>query len=229
MEIVGTPVSSLLETVESIGSASYRLGDPRLPNGFVLVATNPAYSNAVNATLVNYPGSTQWTATLNLSGLSPGPNNFYAEEVRSDGSVLQLTSSPFLYTVGLPQQMSITGLSMTNQAGAPQSMFGAGSTAIASITVKNAGFSNINGAVITVTFVGTRSGTVFVGNAVIPSLGQGQSMSVGLGTSFPKNACSSDFYTVTVTVYNGFPAAVGSNLKALANPQSTSFVLSCHK
>src|SRR5712692_2518413 len=194
-EVIGTPVGAALETVDSVGSVTFHLGDPLLPAGFIQVSVNPGFTGAVNATLVNYPSSKQWTANVNLAGLSPGAQTLYAREVENDGIVLQTASVPFIYTVGLSQTATITSIYMVNGNGANQTVFTTGSTAVALVTVKNTGILTISGAYLKVQFTSSKGKTVFVGYAPLPSLSSGQSATIGLGTTFAQQICQSGVYS----------------------------------
>ena len=226
-ETVGTPAAASLQNVDVIGSTTYRLGDPLLPAGFVQVSTSPSYTGAVNATLTNYPAINQWTANVNLAGLAPGPETLYAREVGNDGIVIQTTTIAFIYTVGLLPTAAITSIYMTNGNGTAQTTFTTGSTGVAVATVKNTGILTITGAYVQVQFTSSKGKTIFSGYSQLPSLTSGQSATIGLGTTFTKAICQSGVYGAQATVWNGLPG--NSNVTQLANPKSTTFILSCHK
>jgi len=227
METVGTPVAASLRTIDQVGSTKYNLGDPLLPAGFVQVSTNPNYTGSVNATLTNYPTTNQWTANVNLAGLAPGPETLYAREVGNDGIVIQTTNVPFIYTVGLAQTAAVNSITMVNGNGVPQTIFNKRSTGIALVTVKNTGIPSISGAYLQVQFTSSLGNTIFVGYSLLQTLSSGQSVTIGLGTTFTPQICSGGVYTAQATVWNGFPG--GSGVTSLALPKSTTFVLSCHK
>jgi hypothetical protein len=226
-ELVDVAGTGLLEPVDSASATiPYMLGSSLLPAGYIQVATNPGQTGAVNATFINYPSTNQWTANLNLSGLSPGPQTIYAREVGPNGVVIQTTSTPIVYTVGMSKTAAITSIYMVNGNGANQTIFANGTTGIALITVKNTGLLPISGGYVMVQFTSTKGKTIFTGYASLPSLSSGQSAAVGIGTTFTQQICKSGVYTAQGTVWNGFPTTTGST--QIATPKSTSFVLSCH-
>ncbi len=225
-ELVGTPRAYLNFAVDTTnGNGQYSLGQPLLPSGFIQVTSNPSYTGAVNATLVNYPSTKQWTANLNLLALSPGVQTIYAREVGSNGVVIQTATVPIIYTVGMSKTAAITSIYMVNGNGANQTIFTSGSTGIARVTVKNTGLLTITGAYVMVQFISSKGKTIFTGYASLPTLTSGQSATVAIGTTF--TPCQGGVYTAQGTVWNSIPSATGSG--QIATAKSTSFVLSCHK
>jgi Pro-kumamolisin, activation domain len=96
-EFIGSPVSWLQFTVSQVlspSSFSYKVGSPLSPNGYVQVALNPSFVGGTNATLVGYPASSQWTASLDLTGLPSGQYTVYARQV-AGGNPQIPTSVPF--------------------------------------------------------------------------------------------------------------------------------------
>ena len=83
-EFVGTPAFWLQFTVKQAldpSSFTCALGSPLQPDGYVQVALNSQFGGAVNATLVNFPSSNQWAASLNLAGLPSASYDVYARQV----------------------------------------------------------------------------------------------------------------------------------------------------
>jgi len=134
----------------------------------------------------------------------------------------QLSSPP-----GLLPTAAITSINMTNGNGAAQTTFTSGSAGVAVVTVKNTGILTITGAYVQVQFTSSKGKTIFSGYSQLPSLSSEQSATIGLGTAFAKAICQSGVYTAQATVWNGPPGS--SNVNQLANPKSTTFILSCHK
>jgi len=80
-EVVGTSLLAGLEQVDTVGSTSYTLGDPLLPNGYVQVALDSQFVGAAVATLSDYPAGNDWSAQLSLAGLPSGTYTVYARQV----------------------------------------------------------------------------------------------------------------------------------------------------
>ena len=109
-EIVGYPIG-LLEGVDSVSANDpYALGDPLLPDGYIQLALNNNFQGATNASLVNYPDSNAWQATVNLAGQSAGTQTVYARTVIK-GVPGTDTSVAFVYNP--PNQNPPSGLTVS--------------------------------------------------------------------------------------------------------------------
>ncbi|HKT21725.1 MAG TPA: hypothetical protein VJR06_03765, partial [Nitrososphaerales archaeon] len=83
-QYIGTPRGWLQFTVSQVLTPStytYNVGDLLRPAGYVQVALDPSFTGAVTANLGNFPGSNQWSATMNLTGLPSGEYTLYARQV----------------------------------------------------------------------------------------------------------------------------------------------------
>lgn len=70
------------QTVETLGSFAYTLGQPLMPDGSVQVSLGSNFASYVTASLVNYPDQNNWQATLTLS--NPVAGQSFTIYVRQD-------------------------------------------------------------------------------------------------------------------------------------------------
>ena len=153
-EVVGTPLLASLQSVDSIGTVGYNLGDSLLPNGYVQVALNNQFVGAVTATLINYPATSTWTAKLNLAGLPSGSYAVYARQVVNGTPGLTTTVQ---FTLTSPAQPSGMLLVQTNNIG-----YNPGSFVKLSGTLKTPAGIPLTGRTVGVEVDNSRGGPFFI-------------------------------------------------------------------
>jgi len=167
LEVVGTPIAAALETVDTVGgSTSYILGQPLLPAGYVQVSLNPSFSGAVNATLLGYPLSQEWKATLSLSGLQSGNYTVFARQV-VNGVPQGVATVKFEFT-GATATGPHPGITLETNARA----YSSGQTVHISGVLLNSSLRPIIGATVGLEVTGPYGEPVFVDEAYTNTQGE---------------------------------------------------------
>ncbi|PYX53179.1 MAG: hypothetical protein DMG73_21005 [Acidobacteria bacterium] len=217
--VVSTMTNTLVGAI-NIVSNPYTLAGLEYNPVNQLVYTNPGgYLQAIDGN-TNQVIGTLSTAQFAFGpgggiGLDPKTGTLYAPNT-SIGFVATVTT-----TIRLP--LTISSVTLLNSQGSPQSSFQTGSQ----FTV-NAGIQSTSGT--TTRFLGVVQITNANGQAIFAgtemmSLAAGTSASLTFTLALPLGLAPGS-YAVTVSAWNGFPATMGTNWKALGTPQTVLFTIS---
>jgi hypothetical protein len=217
-QFIGTPALWLQFTVHQAltpSSFSYRLGDPLGAAGFVQVALNNQYVGGVNGTLVGFPDSNHWTATLNLAGLPSGAYSVYARQVV--GGIPGISASVPFNLVGVATAKGTLAVQSNAKGYTP------GHRVLASGTLKTPTGQPLAGMQVGVELNGPSGSTLFLDQVTTTSTGSYQTT-----FSLPTNAPAGT-YTLRAAVW-GLTASttftVGSNIRGSSVGASSGTVLS---
>ena len=215
--VISTTTNTLVGAINVVANPYTLAGLAYGPVNQLVYANLGGYLQAIDGNQV--------IGTLSTAEFAFGPGGGIGVDPKTGTLYAPNTSIGFvatvITTVRLP--LTISSVLLLNSQGIPQSSFQTGSQ-----FTLNAGIRSTSGTATqflgVVQITNANRQTIFAGTETM-SLAPGASISLTFTLALPLGLAPGG-YTVTVSAWNGFPATLGTNWKALATPQTLLFTIS---